>query len=103
MPLKPITPVEAERLRDKDIPEEVIDSVNELIAKKWDGNSATIKQKDIVRLSMKKLGIDPTREIFDFRFLNFEKLYEEVGWTVFYDKPGYNESYDAYFVFQKGV
>ncbi len=24
------------------------------------------------------------------------------GWIVEYDKPGYDESYDAYFVFKKG-
>ena len=26
-------------------------------------------------------------------------LFEEAGWNVQYDKPGYNENYDAYFKF----
>ncbi len=35
-------------------------------------------------------------------WLNVEELYRAQGWTVTYDKPGYNESYPATFTFAPG-
>jgi hypothetical protein len=40
-----------------------------------------------------------TRDAFKNHWLDIEDTYREQGWTVEYDSPGYNESYDAYFVF----
>lgn len=41
------------------------------------------------------------QEIFDNCWLDVEDIFEEVGWKVVYDKPGYNESYPANFEFTK--
>jgi hypothetical protein len=40
-------------------------------------------------------------EVYAKGWLNFEAIYEEAGWKVVYDKPGYNETYDANFTFTK--
>lgn len=38
--------------------------------------------------------------IFRRGYLNVEEAYREQGWSVVYDKPGYNETYDASFEFK---
>jgi hypothetical protein len=40
-------------------------------------------------------------EIFAKGWLNIESIYEQQGWIVNYDKPGYNETYAATFTFVK--
>jgi len=40
-------------------------------------------------------------DIFEKNFLDFESVFRNVGWSVEYDKPGYCESYDAFFTFKK--
>ncbi|MDG1949717.1 MAG: hypothetical protein P8J32_02740 [bacterium] len=41
------------------------------------------------------------RKVFDEKRLDIEPAFEKDGWKVVYDKPGYNESGNAYFVFSK--
>jgi hypothetical protein len=86
------------------IPDFIIEAVNTLIKKKWDGKKALIKQDDILAIvsSNNEDSDKPSRRtIFDNNWLDFEDIYREVGWKVEYDKPAYNESYDAYFKFTK--
>ena len=33
--------------------------------------------------------------------MDFEDLYRKSGWSVSYDKPAYNENYDAFLIFNK--
>ena len=95
----PITPegFVAEKL--KALPGEAIAAFNELIIKNCSNGSATVVQEDVVELMVKK-GLN-RNDIFDNHWLDVEELYEKNGWDVAYDKPGYNESYNAYFVFSK--
>ena len=98
--IKPITPDEIKH----EIPDFIIEAVNTLIKKKWDGKEAIINQNDILAIVSSNDGYDdkPSRRtIFENNWLDFEDLYREVGWKVEYDKPAYNESYDAYFKFTK--
>ena len=45
---------------------------------------------------------DLTRQtVFDNGWLDVEEAHRAAGWRVEYDKPAYNESYDAFFVFSK--
>ena len=93
---RPITPREADDARGKHIPGNVIEAFNELIQRDWDGNSATVKQDDVIA----KLNVDRGK-IFAEGWLNVEPLFEEAGWTVLYDKPGIGDSYGAYFRFER--
>jgi len=105
--IKPITPQEVEEARKNDIPSFVIEAVNKLLKKKWDGKKAIITQDEIIS-EMKPInvlglenGVNFRRQVFANHWLDFEDLYRESGWKVEYDKPGYCETYNAYFKFTK--
>lgn len=49
---------------------------------------------------MAKMNIS-RREVFIMRLLDVEQAYREYGWNVKYDKPGFNESYESFFIFKK--
>ena len=97
-PMKPITPEEVKNTRPE-IPDEVISAVNKLLVKNSKGNVSRIVifQKDIIR---ELENYHPSHVIFENNWLDFEKFYETAGWTVDYDKPGYNETYSAHFIFK---
>ena len=97
---KPISPDQIVEAKRKTIPDAVIDSFNELIAEKWDGRAARVMQPDVVTLIKNKLDCDSDR-VFDSHWLDVEDIYREIGWNVAYDKPGYDESFEAYFTFTK--
>lgn len=112
--IKPIRPDEVQEKVNAEIPDFVIQAVNELIAKNWDGSSCTLLQKDIIERAEEILA-EQIREKyrknnqhgdywlpeFNYDWLNFEELFRSVGWKVYYDKPGYCETYDASFKFEK--
>ncbi len=99
MATKPVTPKEVVNLKKSLIPDAVIESFNELIAEKYLGGSSTFKQKDVVARMVKKGVL--SEEIYKNGWLDVEDIFEKAGWKVEYDKPGYNESYDATFTFSK--
>jgi hypothetical protein len=99
--VKPITPKEVVKEKLLSIPDEVIEAFNELIAKNWDGYRAGMKQDDIVALIKQKMSLKKDDTIFERHWLDVEDIYRKVGWIVEYDKPAYNESYDATFEFRK--
>ena len=99
MSILPITPEEVIERKQKEIPDDVFEVFNALIAKKFDGNSSHIKQKHVVEMLVDR-GYKSTT-IFDEHWLDVEDIYRKAGWEVKYDKPAYNENYDAYFVFSK--
>jgi hypothetical protein len=93
--MKPISPKEAQDLKNRNLPSEVIEAFNELIAQDFNGTTSTVSQKEVVALIKKKLKTE-----FKDHYLNVEPLFEDHGWKVVYDKPGYNEDYDATFEFR---
>ena len=99
---QPITPAEVAQLFVETIPDEVIQAFNECITENWNGssNEATITQRDVVSKICNLMGID--KSDFNYKWLNIEPLFMQSGWQVEYDKPGFNESYEATFCF-KGV
>jgi hypothetical protein len=105
MSVNPITPGEASKRKLKDIPDFVIEAFNDLIVRKFSGSQATVKQDEVVELIMEKAKeakVDVTRDqLFENHWLDVEPYFMRAGWKVDFDKPGYNESYDAYFVFSK--
>lgn len=101
-----ITPGEVLNLKEKQIPDEVFEAFDELIAKDFQHGSATVMQKEVSLLALKKLKAAGHRgmtqqKIFDNHWLDVEAIYRQRGWNVEYDKPAYNESYEASFRFSK--
>lgn len=95
--ITPIRPEEIATSKKIQMPDAILESFNELIAQNFSGDMARVRQNEIVARIANK-GYD-RRQIFDNHWLDVEDIYREAGWEVMYDKPGYNDSYEAYFEF----
>lgn len=99
-PSRPITPDEVQKLKEKNIPEQVFDAFNDLIARSWDGKRAVVLQAEAATAIAERMSI--TREaVFARKLLDVEEAYRGAGWHVVYDKPGYNEPGEASFEFSR--
>ena len=96
----PIKPKEVQDKKLASIPEEVYEAFNELIVDNWDGKSASVSQKSASVLVARALDITE-QDVYLRHLLDVEDVYRKAGWKVVYDKPGYNEDYEAFFVFSK--
>lgn len=85
-----IKPNEVSKTRAKHWPEAVFNVINDLIAGNWNGQSATFTLETL------KTRLDEAG-YHDKQFWDFEDIYEEAGWKVLFDKPGYNENYKAFY------
>ena len=99
MAVKPINPDEVVEQKKACIPDAVIEAFNDEIARRFLGNSATVKQDDVLARIQEK-GIERGM-VFDNGWLDVEDIYRKAGWEVFYDKPGYNETYASTFKFTR--
>ena len=99
--VEPYSPSDLSKNLSKNYPEFVLKAVNELLASKYRGSKITLKQNEVVDkiLLYAPDGYDRHR-IFDEKLLDFEKVYEMRGWDVKYDKPAYNETYEAFYIFK---
>ena len=97
--IKPITPDHVVREQKNAFPNEVFEAFNELISRECVGGDGVIKQSDVVALMVKK-GLK-RKDIFDNGWLNVESIYQSAGWKVEYEKPGFNETFEANFTFRR--
>lgn len=97
--VRPIKPDEVAKEKERNFPNVVVESFNELIAQKFNGRSATVSQGDVEALMVQK-GLD-RQEIYAKGWMNVEEVYRSAGWIVTYDRPAYNESYPATFTFKR--
>lgn len=96
----PIKPDDVEKAKIRAIPEEVFEVFNALIVREWDGRQSIVKQDEAAERIAKTLQISE-EEVFSLHYLDVEQAYREAGWSVKYDKPGYNESYPSTFHFKR--
>ena len=98
----PITPEQAEEQQLNSIPDFVIEAVNGLIVKKYrrEAKCAVLRQDEIIE-AIQNVEFVERDVIIKNRWLDFEDLYRQAGWSVDYDTPGYNESYTPVFTFTK--
>jgi hypothetical protein len=97
----PLSPDEVIEGQGDHIPDIVITAVNNLLKKEYNKIDATFSQDDIIN-EIRRLNPATTRRgIFENKWLDFEPIFERVGWDIEYDKPGYNEDYVAKFTFRK--
>ncbi len=104
----PIKPSEVVKKKTAQIPEIVFEVANELIAENWTGSSATFTVDELAERVVAR-GTPPAdtpvnyrAALFAKRAFDIEDSYREAGWTVKFDRPGYNESYSANWTFTKG-
>jgi hypothetical protein len=97
--VEPIRPSQvADRKKDQ-IPDVVIEVFNRQIAEKFDGHEARLVQDEIVDLLV-GLGFS-SKDISERHLLDIGDIFRKAGWNVAYDKPGFNETYPACFIFRK--
>jgi hypothetical protein len=100
MTIKPIKPSEVVDLKKNLFPDFVIEAFNELIAKNFRNKESVVRQLDVVNLILEKNSNVTENDISNNNWLDVEDAYRSEGWSVEYDKPGYNESYPATFTFK---
>ena len=99
--ISPITPQDVAQNKLNVIPEYVIQAFNDTITAAWDGNTAIVKQVDVVAAIMATEQVTDRQTIFNKHWLDVEPLYREAGWRVVYDRPAYNETGEATFTFSR--
>jgi hypothetical protein len=98
--ITPIRPEEVDAVKARSLPQEVLAIVNNLILANWNGSRAVVTRSDLIDRIITALRIS-RQDIFDRGYLDIEGAYRLAGWDVEYDKPGFNESYNATFIFSK--
>ena len=87
------------------IPDYVVSVINGLIIKNFARSvqSARIMQNEVINAILTcpvALARELTREqLFAEHMLDFEEVFRSHGWRVSYDRPAYNENYEASFKF----
>lgn len=101
---KPITPREALRAAPTRIPEVVFEVFNEFLSERArPRRSIRIGQDEVLAaLIVKGWTAAEVTEALEKGELDVEPHFEKAGWTVKYDKPGYNETYEAHWIFEPG-
>lgn len=93
-----------EKFFETQIPEKVINVVNNLILEHYKPNSkeSVVKQDEILNeICTEETGYSHNY-VFDHHWLDFEKLYAKYGWSVEYNRASYGEEdFDPYFVFKE--
>lgn len=98
---KALKPEQLAEEKAKKLPNQVLESFNELIAENYSEGYARVLQKDVVKRMIAK-GLR-RGDIFDKGWLDVEDIYRKAGWGVTYDQPIYygGEDFDAYFEFSR--
>ena len=97
-----ITPKEAFERTKTEIPDKVLEVWNDLIIKyhsRGKNGYSHIKQSIASRAIADVMNVT-TDEVYENHWLDIEEVYRDAGWDVKYDRPGYNESYEANFEFR---
>lgn len=106
--VKPISPLEARNQKLQEIPDQVLEAFNEMIAKKLsNGGYSTFTLDEVRKLAIEKFvktgkysPKSAADKISEHHWMDVERLYEQAGWDVDYDQPAYNETYAAKFTFK---
>jgi hypothetical protein len=96
---KVLGPDEMIKCWEQALPDTVVETFNELLAKKFDGTSATIKHKELLSaLNLK--GVE-TKVVTEQNWLfQTKELYQIAGWKVVFQSPGWDDNFDSYFHFK---
>lgn len=95
--ITPVTPSEVKEQAGSHIPDEVIECVNALLL----AGTRAFGHDKIIEAIQRKVPNVSRSEIFKWNWLDFEPVFRKAGWSVDYDKPAYNESYEATWTFRE--
>ena len=99
--VKLITPKEVKEKFIQNIPEKVYEVWNLLILENWNPSSQTavVYQKEAAFRLAEAMEVD-VNTVYAKKWCDIEDSYRKEGWNVVYDKPAYNETYEATFEFK---
>ena len=97
--VKPLSPKDINNDMENIIPDVVIKAVNNLLKKEFRGSSVKLLQKDVISEISKLDDSMTSKKLFDNNWMDFESLFKKYGWSVVYDGPGYNETYEPNYEF----
>lgn len=100
MAVKPITPDEVAWAKAEAIPDVVLEVFNRLIVANFANGQASFTLDEAVAALAAATGSSRS-EMVKKGWLDVEPIYEESGWKVTFDRPGYNETYPATFTFKR--
>ena len=81
--INPISPNEI----NIELPDFVVQAVNNLLKEKYRGGEVTLTAKEIITEG-KKIGGDAAMvDWYEKKYMDFEEVFEVVGWTVSYHSP----------------
>lgn len=95
-----ISPTDIAVQKVENFPDFVLEEWNKIIAMKFTAGSARVGQEEIMAVLLPHTQNGNRQEVFDNHWLDVEEVYRAQGWSVVYDKPAYNESYEANFTFK---
>lgn len=93
------TPDDALAQHSATIPEEIFEIVNGFLAERVHNRTIEIEQREIAA-KLELTDISEAQAI-SHGWLDFEDVYKKAGWIVNFDKPGFNESYQPIWTFEK--
>lgn len=99
--IKPLRPGDIAEDKLKNLPEQVLQSFNELIAENYRDRDAVVRQDAVVTRMIDKGLLK--QDIYDKGWLDVEGIYRLAGWRVRYDKPVYygGEDFEPFYTFSK--
>lgn len=97
--IKPISPAEAKKSGRGGIPDEVFQVFNEYL-EMGGGRTVIIAQDEIATVISNRYSRLTRELLFRNKWLDVEAAYRAAGWDVEYDKPGFNETYEAHWTFK---
>lgn len=98
--IQPIKRSEISQAKVALIPDSIINAVNELLKKSWNGSFAVIKSKELMKLVLESDSTLTDQIIFNNRFFDFEPIFRKEGWVVTFETPDRDQSFDSYFKFE---
>jgi hypothetical protein len=102
MNIKPIKPDEMRDRKNQTIPNELIQSINELLVKNWGGSRAVFKQSDIIDKYNELC--DKTQPLCSILLSDVKDVYRQLGWIVDNHLDigcDYDETFEEYVIFSK--
>ena len=100
--VKPLSPEEVGLEKKTKISSSpMIETFNKLLVKNFrvGGTSVTLLQKDIINAFLQENPSYTRERIFEEHILDFEEIFRDAGWKVYYDRPAYYETYEPSFEF----
>lgn len=95
----PMRPGDAAKHKANLIPQEVFDTYDTLIAQNLGHGSATVYLSDLVDALIAGGLATSFDDAQKKGYLDVEDVYRQNGWTVRFEKPGFNEGRRQHFVF----